>query len=377
MHYIGLFLLLAISCFAMEPCEEEPVPEKVAWKNKVRVEVLRNLDEFLSWRLDQLQRSYALSVPALPLVFRSESAFMRHFELLHGFFSLYQPLVGRVTSYLPDLKQAQCVLKGIALQMSDRKLQQFAADELLVKVLAYRDLHVNEVWLLPMDGGADGLRLIPYQIDVVFNLWMGMPAYGFVPLEEGVPLLLFRGTDFSLDSPRGWASLMSDVDLAGPGLYTFQQAQSKIHAWLQKMADRGTKARTMGYSLGGVLAAYAFIFEQDLLAERGSVAFNLPGVSNQIIEKWEALPKERKEGFVSFVNQGDVVSKVGKLFGVVYELSLNEPMKPLTAHTILMSAQPEFIRRGVDVAAENQLRAKRVMSMMDSLQLFQVPAQSQ
>lgn len=356
---LTVFLLSCVCLMGDEPCVQEPIPKKVAWKNKVRVEVLKNLDEFLDWRLEASQRSYQLLAPARSVIYRGGAAFMQHFVLLHGFFSLYSPLVGRVTARSADLKSAQCVLKGVALEMSDRRLQQFAADELLAKVLAYRDLHVNEVWLLPISHPLGGVSLRPFKVDVVFNLWMGMPAYGLVPLEQGAPILLFRGTDFSLDSPRGWASLMSDVDLAGPGLYTFQQAQPKIHAWLQKMADAGVKARTLGYSLGGALASYAYVFERGLLADEGSCAFNLPGVSNQVIQKWEQLPKKTQEGFTSFVNQGDVISKVGKLFGVVYELSVDMPLKPLTAHTLLMSAQTEFVAKRVDVAQENRSREKK------------------
>jgi hypothetical protein len=337
-------------------CVNEPIPPKTAWKSRVRVEALKSLDEFLNWHLGNETRSFILRLPAVSVSYVYPEGWMGNFQELHGFFSPYQPLVGRVSGHKEDLESTRCVMQAVVHKLSDKKLQTFAADEILAKVLAYRDLHLGEEILLPCCDSGAKMRLYPYKIDEVFNLWLGMPAYGLTPLNEGVPLLLFRGTDFSLDAPRGWASLMSDVDLSGPGLHAFQKAQPKIHAWLKKNADLGKKARVMGYSLGGALAAYAYIFENQWIAEEGSCGFNLPGVSDQVIEQWNALGSERQQGFVSFVNRGDVVSKVGKLFGVVYELSLNVPMKPMTAHTMLMCAQEAFNRSAIDVKIENESR---------------------
>ncbi|MBY0530238.1 MAG: hypothetical protein K2P51_08665 [Rhabdochlamydiaceae bacterium] len=349
----------------------EKVPAKIAWKSRVRVEALKSLDEFLNWHLGNETRSYLLRLPIVGVNYVYPQGWMGNFQELHGFFSPYQPLVGRVSGYQEDLDSTRCVLQAVIQNLSDKRLQSFAADEILAKVLAYRDLHLGEELLLPCcDQGKIELR--SYKVDEVFNLWLGMPAYGLVPLDKGASLLLFRGTDFSLDAPRGWASLMSDVDLSGPGLHAFQKAQPKIHAWLKKCADSGSKARVMGYSLGGALAAYAYIFENEWIAEEGSCGFNLPGVSDLVIEQWNALCCKRQLGFVSFVNRGDVVSKVGKLFGEVYELSLDAPMKPMTAHTLLMCAQPFFDRNAVDVALENESR--RVVS--GTLQSDRAHAQS-
>ena len=75
-----------------------------------------------------------------------------------------------------------------------------------------------------------------------------MPAFGLVPIEKGKvpPILLFRGTDLSLGSTRSWASVISDLNTSGPGLFTFRNAQIKIHDWLTKVASYGIKARAIG-----------------------------------------------------------------------------------------------------------------------------------
>lgn len=338
---------------------QKSIPDKAPWRNRVRVETLKNLDEFLNWSLRQTGRTYALADPLSQKIYHDEDAAMQRFVQLHGFFSLYQPLVGRVTAQKVDVESTRDILRSIADKMEESSLKKLATNELLAKVLAYRDLHMGDLFVFSALSEKGEAVLNEYQVDEVFNLWLGMPAFGLIPKGNEQPILLFRGTDFSLDSHRGWASLMSDVDLSGPGLYAFQKAQTQIHAWLEKVVKTHGKARVLGYSLGGALAAYTYIFENPLMSHEGSYAFNAPGLSDPVIQKWEELSEDKRQGFVSFVNRGDVVSKVGKLFGRVYELSGDTPMKPLTAHTQLMSAQKVFYQANVDVAEENRSRQKK------------------
>jgi hypothetical protein len=112
----------------------------------------------------------------------------------------------------------------------------------------------------------------------------------------------------------------------------------------------------MGFSLGGVLAAYTFIYENQWLSDRGSISICGPGIRESVLKKWQLLSKERQKGFTTYVNMGDITSKVGKLFGNVFALSAQLKIKPLTAHVTLMSSEPKFSKARVDVQKENQVR---------------------
>jgi hypothetical protein len=350
-------LWLISYAFAEQKCSPEKIPERVSWKNSARSWVLHCFDGLLNWSLPESDRTFSLENPLSP-PYRDQVPAIHQFVKLHGYFSPYFPLVGKVTLNPEDMNVVCYLFQTIALEVDDLFLKEITTAEVLAKVLAYRNLKIGDQISFPsLDGEG---KMVEYQVDDVLNLWLGMPAFGLIPQGEGEPILLFRGTDFSLYTKRSWASLMSDVDMAGPGFYAFQHAQSEIHHWLEKTAQQHGKARILGYSLGGVLAAYAYIFENELISDRDSFAFNLPGVSDQVIEKWNELPEERKHSLISFVNQGDPVSKIGKLFGEVYEWSLDAPMKPLTAHTKLITAEPLFYQRRVDIPAENASRLKQV-----------------
>lgn len=194
-------------------------------------------------------------------------------------------------------------------------------------------------------------------VDEVIDLWRGMPAFGLVPERKNgmAPILLFRGTDLDLTSEKGWASVLSDLDTTGPGHVTFLRARHQIHNWLKKVQQEHEPARVMGFSLGGVFVLYTMIYEGDLLNQTvESVAFNPPGVSEEVLKKWEALPQ--KTPHITYVNQGDFVSKIGFFLSDVWELSLTSPMGVIQAHVTLISAQPQFSLSKVDVTEENKKR---------------------
>jgi hypothetical protein len=150
--------------------------------------------------------------------------------------------------------------------------------------------------------------------------------------------------------------MMSDLDISGPGLFAFEKARPRLHRWLKAMQAQNKSARVYGFSLGGALAAYAFIYENELLDETGSISFNAPGVSKKVIADWLLLSETRQRGLTFYVAKGDLVSKVGHLFGPVFELSIDTPVKPLTAHTLLMSGQASFVKRKVNLREENLSR---------------------
>lgn len=323
--------------------------QEPSWKMRVRGRALQDLDDFLHWSLRNRTLSYSLQEPIeeVPLPFFPA---LEEFANEHGYFSKTNPLVGKVSKSYKGLSEVQSCLLAISESSHSPEEKDLATAEVLAKVLAYRELRVGDRVHCAVLTEKRHATLVEYEVDQIIELWNGMPAIGLVPRGKGAPILLFRGTDFSLDSKRGWASLMSDIDWLGPGLRVFQQAELRIRSWLQSATHRYEKPRVMGFSLGGALAAYTFFFEYHWMSSLPSYGWNLPGISKKIAHQRHGAH------FISYVTSGDVVSKVGWLFGSVYELSLPESLKPIAAHTTLMSAQKNCRKAAVNVAAENLVR---------------------
>lgn len=354
-----LLFFLGQSYFAFSDSDETCPPASLfqrpeTWRDRVRLRTLNNLNQFLNWSFGDQYKKYELVEDAVEQKFNG-SPEIKSFIKNWGYFSLH-PIVGKVTTEAIDLTVVCCLLKALYENGGSSDFMQIAVGELMTKVLAYRDLKVGQRLTIPIIID-DQIFLEDFIVDRIFNLWRGMPAFGLTPERNDIAsILLFRGTDFSLDSQRGWASLMSDLDIAGPGLTAFQHSKKEISKWLKTAHSNGKAAQVMGFSLGGVLAGYAFIYENQWLAEQGSISFCAPGVRQKVIDEWSLLPEERKRGFISYVNEGDIVSKVGRLFGSVYVLLAAKDFKPLTAHTMLMTSLSEFTKAQVDVPKENESR---------------------
>lgn len=308
----------------------------------MRTAALHNLDQFLSWSINDRLKVYPLAQPLQAEEIRVDIPEVREFSSKYSYFSEERPIIAQVSSDPEDIELTCRLLSDLSKYNLPEKYGEIAIPEILTKVLAYRDLKIGQKVTIPGQGD--------FVVDALFDIWHGMPAFGLGSLTpEFSSILLFRGTEFSLTSQRAWASLMSDLDLAGPGLTAFHNAQEQIRAYLQTKSDQGKKAIVMGYSLGGALASYTFIYENTLIEAKGSVAICAPGISEKVLEDWNALSEDRQSGFTSYVNSGDVVSKVGKLFGTTYCLSLLDPLKPLSAHIKLMCGEPLLIKALVDV----------------------------
>ncbi len=348
--------LIVKSCFALASlfsseasCDPNcPADPKEIFFGKMRMHALLKLDKLFKWTTKEHLKKYILIDPLDAVELQSPTPALRVFEERYGYLSPYHPLVGRVSHDFCDISYITCLMKTFT---EDTPSSQFALAEMFTKALAYRDLHIGLKIAIPIAG-----QLEMYRVDHVFDLWHKMPAFGLVPDRPHIPaILLFRGTDFSLWKERGWASLLSDLDFGGPGVSVFMQARPEIHRWLQAVADQDKKAIVMGFSLGGVLAAYTLIYEHPLLSDQPSYSFNAPGISSEVLEE---IPDEIERRLISYVYRGDVVSKVGKLFGKVMEVSTGDMMKPIQAHTILMSAQERFTLAEVDVHKENARRSR-------------------
>jgi hypothetical protein len=288
---------------------------------------------WLSNKLDALQK------PWHQVVFQNPSSLLMGFQENHHYFSSH-PLIGKVTQNSLDFEIVQSLLFGLHEEMEEPKQRVFTFSEIFTKVLAYRDLNEGqELWIPYVSKEAKPI-LEKFVVDRVLNLWNGMPAFGLIAKSGKIPpILLYRGTDFSLMTKRGLSSLLSDLDFAGPGKHTYLHAQDLIRSWLIKVQ----KATVMGFSLGGALAAYTLLYEHEHIAKDphfSSIAFASVGVAKKVHSEWSKLSGGQKSPFMVFITKPDLVPKIGQLFGDVYEIQPNPPLSALMAHLSLMSAQP-------------------------------------
>ncbi|KAG6559951.1 hypothetical protein RHABOEDO_000199 [Candidatus Rhabdochlamydia oedothoracis] len=266
---------------------------------------------------------------------------LQKFAKEHGYFS-HAPLLSFVSSSQGDLKVVQGALENTV--EVDNNWLDFCVTELLCKALAYRDIALSHEIKIPVRNLQNQIFLETFVLDRIFNLWQQMPAFGWIPKNSHISsLLIFRGTDCSLTTKRSLASLFSDLDFSGPGFSVFRKAKLQIQEWLAQVHQKKKTARVLGCSLGGALAGHTFIEYYDLLSKESSVAFHPPGVFKQEKKNWNQLEKEIKQRFITYVAQGDSVSKVGSLIGNRYVLSIDAELKPLVAHTLLFAGQPLLI----------------------------------
>lgn len=340
MSFYKIALSFLISYTPLVFSEEKPP----AWKNKTRVKALQHTDLLLNyWSL--AKGVHPMLTPAEPLYIHWPEA--QTFAKEYGYFSSTKPLVGKVTSSLADLTLVQNLLNTMPKEACERSTFDFAQAEVLTKVLAYRDLTEGQTIFIPIQTSR-GVELERFTVDRVFNIWRGMPAFGLIPTSPNTSsLLLFRGTDFSPITKRGLASMISDLDPAGPGLHAFLNARKELKEWLKEVYAEDKPARILGFSLGGALASYTFIYAHAFVSEEASIAICPPGVSSRVRDSFYKLSAKKQLDLITYINAGDFVSQIGHLFGTVYSLSLQESLKPLSAHTALFSASPLLYRTQV------------------------------
>lgn len=297
------------------------------------------------------ERYYQPLEPLVLETYQNHSLEIQNFLAKHKHQSPHKPLIGIVTRDPEDLQHVNQLLVRIQKEVTDPRHLRFLVDEILAKVVAYRELQIGQTIPVPLITSKGKSKLIVYRVDTIFHL-LGMPAFGLVPLiKKGAPILLFRGTDLS-NSMKGYSSILADLDLSGPGLMAYYSAQQTIRQWLTKVEKNRPRARAIGYSLGGALVQYACILDKDLLSHSEkypSVAFNQPGVSEDLAFKWNTFKKKQKPVLKGFITEGDVVSSVGKLIGNVTAMTLDYLLEPLSAHTTLMSAQQRIYTYELDV----------------------------
>lgn len=259
----------------------------------------------------------------------------------HGYFS-HVPLLSVVSSDRKDAILVQQALESAMEVQSD--WLDFCVSELIAKALAYRDIAVQQEIRIPVCNLQNQISLETFVLDRVFDLWHQMPAFGWIPQNPHIPsLLIFRGTDCSLVTKRSLASLISDLDFSGPGFRVFKKSKVQIQAWLEGVKQKSRAARVIGCSLGGALATHVFIEYYHLLSQEVSIVFHPPGVCQRVKKNWNLLGEKIQKQLVTYIAQGDFVSKVRSLVGSTHILSVSAKLKPLAAHTLLFSGQPLLI----------------------------------
>lgn len=306
-------------------------------------------DDFLNFAIDRTHRYYLPKYPIQIKTFRSSYFSLKNFDIKHEYYSLKKPLIGSVTKDPNDLELVNNLLVRVHAQISDKTERTFSTDEILAKIVSYRNLRQGAKVFVPSLAKDGVKRLKVYIVDKVFDLGGNMPAFGLIP-KEGKhfhPLLIFRGTDLGNS-----ASVKADLDFESPGYSVYQSNRKNLRAWCEKVSKRFPKPRILGYSLGGAFTQYMAIFDKDLISmntKQPNIMFNQPGVSKELQTMWYQIAKSDRPPLVGYINEGDLVSTVNYLIGDVYELSLDTLLDPIEAHVVFISAKPVYYRYKLDL----------------------------
>ena len=338
-------------------------------ENNLKRNAFKYWDVFLSWLFKYPSRCYSLKSKEHRSPFINKSKALFQFAQTYRLQSASKGIICNFTKNLADIEKTGDMLE-LALKATSNPLHcDLVTAEILAKVLAYRDLKKGMRIKVPTLNANQTLDLVPYEVDHVFNLWNKVRAFGLINVKKGcgAPILLFRGTDFSFLSKGGRASIISDLDPKGPGRSLYEKAKPNLIKWLQGVKKRKGKARLIGHSLGGVILAYTLIHNNELISTRPhqiSYAFNFPGISLDLSEKWQCVVESKRPTFKGFICRGDVVSKFGLLFGNVYEVSYKTPLSPIFAHEQLLFSQPSAFIHLVDIDEENGCSARDFYSKL-------------
>jgi len=308
----------------------------------------------LTWIFDPQYYHFHLKTPLNPKIFHVSDSHILHFATQYSYFSDDHPLIAKVTNDPADLNLTQELLKEIHHSIKEDKQRTLMTDEVLAKILAYRELKKGQEILIPSQNN----QLLTFEVDELFDLGKGMPAFGLISKNKGEApsFLIFRGTEMSILSRRGLASIISDLDPKGAGLSLFLKSQPAIHTWLKKTVTLHPKIKIIGFSLGGSLALYTYLYEYALIKNNSfesCTIFNPPGVSEKIFDLWKSLSRNHQMKVKVFVTKGDLIPKIALLLGDIYQLSIDSSLLPIAAHTLLISAQPTYYQNVVDIELEN------------------------
>ena len=323
---------------------------------------------FLSWMFTYPSRCYQLDGKVPPQVFENTCDALYRLGQSYRAGAASKGIICQVTADPRDLDTSNKILTRIYHCIPNPLLSELATAEVLAKVVAYRELREGDRLTIPQTAKEGTMKkLQTYRVDRVFDLWNQLRAFGLCPIHRGnsPSILLFRGTDFSLRSQSGRASIISDLDPRGPGWAVFEKASPLLRQWLEQQANYATQL--IGHSLGGAMLLYTLIQEHKRLrlpSTTYSYAFNFPGVSRDLAQAWNSLSPEERPPFKGIVCRGDLISKFGSLFGQVFEVSLPMLLTPIHAHERLLFAEPLCYLHPISIEEENQSSSRNFYSKM-------------
>ena len=362
--FIGTFILLS-SCQSKSSDKNQTIAEK-----RKDVQDVEELDDFLNYAVDRTHRYYLPKYPIKLETYESNYFAIKTFETKHQYFSVFKPLVGIVTENPEDLQSVNQLLMHVHKNITDPKQRELTTNEILTKIVAYRNLKVGQLIPIPLTKKNTKPKLKMYRVDKIFELDSGMPAFVLLPTKHGKtpPILLFRGTNIENST-----SVLADLDLKGPGLSIFLKNQARLRNWAVEISNSYSKPRIMGYSLGGSFTQYMCIYESDVInsdPRHYHVMFNQPGVSSDLVEKWYSIPKDKRPKLIGYINEGDLVSTVGNLVGKVTELSLDTLLEPIAAHVTFMTAQPILYAYRLDLTMKFDKSVSSVSELGSNMKKF-------
>lgn len=319
---------------------------------------LATWEAFAKQFLPLQSRRYELK-RAPPIIYDHRALHFQQFYRKHHYLTKHYPLIGWVTPLHEDLVFVEKLFEELIKTISSQEALELATAEVLAKVLAYRELPPQSTIKIPqvINGVA---KLTPFRIDKRFDLWQEMTSFGLISEEKGVsPILLFRGTDFSLTSKSSRISVISNFDPKGPGLAIYEHSRRVIKNWLDSICDK-EKPIAMGYSLGGALTAYAFLFDGPSFHQtRHSYIFNHPGLSEKMLERWNQTYPNPPKNLKIYISDGDVVSKYGFLFGETFCVKHKTVPAPILAHTLPLFFKGKTFVRVVNIEKENKSPSRK------------------
>ena len=301
--------------------------------------------------------------PITPKTLTNPIKELKYFSDRFGIYSLKRSLICRVSKEKEDIDVASSLLETIDEKITNNDLYEKMTAEVLCKVIAYRNLEEGDTISIPiLKDGKKGI--VKYRVDSVFNLWKQVLAFALLPENDrGLPLLLYRGTEFNIATRAGRATMLSDLDPEGPGHKMFNAGREEIKKWLHGPAKKN--AIVMGHSLGGALANYTAIYEHDSISkEVPSYTFNAPGIDAPVVSEWEAIPEDKRPNIAAYITQGDVVAKFGKLYQKAYELSALKTFSPVIAHQTLIFTYPVCNIVPIDIEEENHSTSRTYYSKL-------------
>ncbi len=316
------------------------------------------------------------SIPASYHLIPDKSAkeiVMTHDEIIN-FENGYHAIV---SSHDRVLEKTAKIFEAIHTNIKDAELQQWMVAEILAKIVARIPLDKGQLISIPVINGEGKSEMVTYEVDKCFDLGLGIPAYGLKPHAaaafsiyeylpffgschkesvKAAPLLLFRGTNFSVKTEAAKMSVAINFDPKGAGFSFFLNAKDAIHQWLQSVTSASQKARVFGYSQGGAFAQYTAINENAFISQKShepSMIFNSPGVNKDLLQQWHNIPAEQKPNLCALLPSQDPVTQFGFLLGSVVQFNPKQPQEVQKAHFPLMLSQDAYSLVPVDTEKEN------------------------